>query len=921
MLRGDFFGRVVGFVTRRPLAVIGVVAALALVGAALALRLDSSASIRTLADPDSESFREAERFKKEFGEDAVVVLIEGNLQRTLLTEDLRKVFDLEACLTGQVTGPSAAALPRPCQELAREKPVKVVYGPANLINRSAVEIGRALQSRLGKRESDAEAQAALAARLARQQGASEARQRELAAAARQLVVQQSNQELIALAVRYGIARPPRPDDPAFVSKLVFDTARGADVPKSRFAYLFPSSEAALIQVRLKPDLSEDQRERAIDLVSAATRDDAFGLQSGGRYVVTGVPVVVAGLAAAVERSIFVLLGAALLIMAVTLALVFRSRLRLLPLAVAGSAAALTYGLVSLAGASLTMASIAALPVLIGLAVDYAIQFQARFNEASARGRAGAEASHIAAVAGGPTIASAGLATAVGFLVLLLSPVPMVRGFGVVLVLGIVLAFACALTAGFAVLTRFSGAGPRSNEVPPVMPRARAVARGVADRAADSRLGGRAMDRGRSLRASGAAAARATLATAIERPRHVLAIGLAVALVGLVADTQSEVVSDVRELVPRDLPALQDAEALERASGITGEIDVTVRAEDLTRPEVLSWMTKYQSDVLQANGFRPGSSCAQEENAPDLCPALSLPDLLRSTDIGDQEAVRALLGQVPEYFSQAVISDDRRFANLAFGIRLMPADQQREVIRDMEERLDPPEGVDAKVTGLPVLFSEATGALSSPWRRLLTLAAGLAAVFLVLLAVRRQPRLAAVPLIPIALAAGWSALVLFALRIPLNPMSASLGALVIAISTEFSVLLSARYAEEREAGASPRRALELTYQSTGAAVLASGATAIAGFAALIASDIRMLRDFGIVTVVDLTVSLLGVMIVLPAALVWAEQHGPFSLSDLDPRGRLRDLRAAAAGSRRPLAGILRSLGTRAQARPRWRRTRA
>ena len=66
------------------------------------------------------------------------------------------------------------------------------------------------------------------------------------------------------------------------------------------------------------------------------------------------------------------------------------------------------------------------------------------------------------------------------------------------------------------------------------------------------------------------------------------------------------------------------------------------------------------------------------------------------------------------------------------------------------------------------------------------------------------------------------------------------------------------------------------------MLASGATAIAGFAALAASDIRMLRDFGIVTVVDLTVSLVGVMLVLPAALVWAEQHGPFTLRDLDPR---------------------------------------
>ena len=34
-----------------------------------------------------------------------------------------------------------------------------------------------------------------------------------------------------------------------------------------------------------------------------------------------------------------------------------------------------------------------------------------------------------------------------------------------------------------------------------------------------------------------------------------------------------------------------------------------------------------------------------------------------------------------------------------------------------------------------------------------------------------------------------------------------------------------------------------------------------------------------TVVDLTVSLLGVMIVLPAALLWAEEHGPFRVRDL------------------------------------------
>ncbi|HEY8639226.1 MAG TPA: hypothetical protein VIL53_01830, partial [Solirubrobacterales bacterium] len=35
------------------------------------------------------------------------------------------------------------------------------------------------------------------------------------------------------------------------------------------------------------------------------------------------------------------------------------------------------------------------------------------------------------------------------------------------------------------------------------------------------------------------------------------------------------------------------------------------------------------------------------------------------------------------------------------------------------------------------------------------------------------------------------------------------------------------------------------------------------------DFPMLRDFGFVTVVDLGVALVGVMLVLPAVLVWAE----------------------------------------------------
>jgi hydrophobe/amphiphile efflux-3 (HAE3) family protein len=872
-VRGNAFARIVAAVTRRPLLVLAGTAVLALGGAALALRLEPSAATDTLVDGDSDSFQATERFKQSFGDDAVVVLVQGDLANTVLTADLARVLRLEGCLSGNVpaTKDGLGSLPPVCREIAETKPTRVVFGPATFINTAV----NGIREELGKRQAAAQRQAQAAAKAARKlsqrRGDPPAEQERLANAAAEAVTAQFTQYVLQLALQYGISGLPSISDPNFVSALVFDSSAGdPGVPKSRFAYLFPSKNAAMITVRLKPDLSDAERRHAIDLFRTAAEQKQFQPRRGARYLVTGVPVVSEGLADAVQSSIVALLGAALLVMAATLALVFRTRLRLLPLALALAAAALTFGTLSLAGGSLTMGSIAVLPVLIGLAVDYAIQFHARFDEQRSRTSDPRAAAAAAAAAGGPTILTAGVATAIGFLVLLLSPVPLVRGFGALLVLGIALALACALFAGFAALVRFGAGEPAPPALPRVRARVAALWAGPGEWLAD-----------RAWR---------TLGVALARPGRVLAVALALAVAGLALDTQSEVVSDVRELVPGDLQALKDVNELQEETGVSGEIDVMVQADDITAPKTVAWMSRFQADVLRAHGYESGKRCTQTRDAPELCPALSLPDLFRATGAGRQEVGR-LLDAVPPYFSQGVVTPDRKTANLAFGIRLMPLDRQQQVVEDIERRLDPPPGVHASVVGLPVLAAEANTALSSPWRRGLTLLAALAGVFGVLLVVRRSLRQAAVPLIPIALATGWSGAVLFllgllpgALEVDLNPMSVTLGALVIAISTEFSVLLSARYRQEREAGAGPARAIELTYASTGAAVLASGATAIAGFAALIASDIRMLRDFGIVTVVDLTVSLLGVLIVLPAALIWAEQRGTLRIRELLPRRR-------------------------------------
>jgi predicted RND superfamily exporter protein len=310
-------------------------------------------------------------------------------------------------------------------------------------------------------------------------------------------------------------------------------------------------------------------------------------------------------------------------------------------------------------------------------------------------------------------------------------------------------------------------------------------------------------------------------------------------------------------------------------------------------------------VLERHGFTgEAPSCAEA----DLCPAISLTDLF-GEEGGPQseEQVRALIEAIPPYFSQAAITRNPitggigDTANIAFGIRVQPLDQQQELIEDIRAQIHPPgepgppEGTEVELAGLPVIAAEANADLSRSryWLPLV----GLAVVALVLALVYRSAHRALVPLLPVVLATGWSALVVGAMDVALNPMSATLGALVIAISTEFSVILSARYHEERGGGLSVGEALRSTYARTGTAVLASGATAIAGFAALAATDIRMLRDFGLVTVADLGVALIGVMLVLPAALVWAE--GGFAISSWRPPRRIAAERGGEAAGGAPL----------------------
>jgi predicted RND superfamily exporter protein len=824
--------------------VLALSLALALAAGVGATRIPTDAGVGTLVDSDSATYQATQQVRDAFGEEPVVVLVKGDLQRLILSSNIFRLLRLEGCLSGKVPK-GAKPLAGPCSELAALDPVEFVAGPATFLNESVVQIDTQLRN-----------------------------------LAQRVPPDRFREFLLSVATRYGITSAPSLDNEDFVATVVFDLARARGTPKARLAYLFPNSRSAQVVVRLKPDLSAGERHRALELIDAAVNDTTprqacaeggipapcFELK-GGSYVISGAPVVVDGIEGALKDALLVLFAVALAVMAATLFLVFRSRLRLLPLAIALAAAALVFGLMGLLGGSLTMASIAALPILIGLAVDYAIQFQSRFDEEIAAGNTGPEAARAAAIRGGPTIGAACLATLAGILALQLSPTPMVRSFGLLLLVGIGIAFILALTAGFAALSLrrkspgdhaplggvASGGSPRTETPSP-----------PAGLPPDDRT--RPSERALSL--------------ALTHPKRVLAVSLVLAVLGWGLGTQIETVSDVRSLAPQNLTAIENLNTLQDTTGVSGQLDVSIEAPDLTDPATIEWMADFKQRVLQANGFSgENPSCLDA----DVCPGPALSDFLtRGGEELTSQGIDATLGALSPYALRQVAPLDPengevgRQALLSFGIRTESLENQQALIDRVRAEIGqpgapggPPAGVEAQLAGLSAIAAESATDLSAS-RYWLTLV-GLLAVALALLAVYRSPARALVPLVPTLLATGWASLVLWLTGIPLNPMSAALGALTIAIATEFGVILAGRFHEERRGGHGVEAALRRAWERTGAAVLASGATAIAGFAVLIASDIQMLRDFGFVTVIDLAVALTGVMVVLPAVLAWKEER--------------------------------------------------
>ncbi len=882
---------VAGHARRR---ILGLLTLLALAGLIAGVLAPVDGRLDRLAPSGSSVAQATETERASFGGDTALVVVRGKMLDTVRGTDLAVLAALQGCLAG-VPNPEAKG---PCARIRDLKGVKYAEGPGGFANSSLAQIQGSAQTRLQ--------QSALAAQQAREEaeaaakkaGASKAEITAAGEAAQQQAVIGGYIEALRFAQELGLTQDTSLIDPEFAKDLFF--ARGSDGklgPKRRLAWLIPNNNAALIQVQLRSDLSAGERNELISALRAAVAHPAFKLGSGATYEFTGIAPVTQDLADAIRRSALALTAAALLVMAAVLLFARRLRRRLLPVLVAAAVAGGALIALTLPGGALSLAAVVALPVLVGIAVDQAVQAQLRLQRRLAAGAL-------------RTLIIAGAAAAASSLALLASPFGLVRLVGIAVAGAILLAILFAALAAAAVARTGGGAPAPAEAAPATTRRARkkpaALRRPAWLRRPDwlrrpswlrgRRHGGSGRAPGRltawrtqtaasvagaaadadalvgaspPVRGVLAAARRLAIIAARITPRAgsaILVAGALLAVAGLGLGSGTRVETGLPSLVSPESDGSRQLEALRQDVGLSSTLTLVLESKELGDPAIWRYLVQAQRTVMgETNGRCDGER---------LCVPLPLDELFGTSADGklptDAE-IESGLQALPQSFTRGFVDPDRGVLALPFGVGTLDGDRQREYVGQLQAIADrAPGNVTAGVAGLPAVADAGADALESSGNRALLMGLALLLPAALLLVITRAPRRTIVALVPPAFALGWSELVLWLLGLPRTPLTAALGVLVAAVAIEFSVLLGERFAALRRVGVPRGRAIEATLRETGGAVAISAGATIAGFAVLSLASIPLIADFGLVTALDLALVLLALVVVAPATWVLADR---------------------------------------------------
>lgn len=643
---------------------------------------------------------------------------------------------------------------------------------------------------------------------------------------------------IEQAVRQRTGASTLPDDPQVLLDIVTDPETGQVRPQ--FQEVFPDDRHALVSVIIRGDVAYGGESEVTEQVLEAVAEAGF---SDVEVIVSGWPVISGEMRDMMQSGLRKTMLISALLMLAVLVLLFNVRgffaRRWLALAMVVIAIIYAFGLMGGLGIPLTTISMSVFAVLIGLGVDYGIQFHNRYDEEMRKGRTAAQAAVNSIASVGPAVGIALVVVCLSLASLFISPIPMIRDFGVMLLLGLVM---CYLTALFLLVIILHWRDGRSQAKPnPTVP--------------EPEKGPGWVEKG----------LRRLAPAVIEHPAIVLGLALALSIGGWVADSHVGIEADEKKFISQDTPVMEDYNRVLEVAGSLSITSVMVEAEDVTEPAILKWIWELEQHVVSEHADRVVGARTR-----------SVAGLIRDENGGQlpQSAERAkeILEERVSVTSRVnLVADDYSAANLVIATRAANIDEFKEFYAQLEQDIaDLPPGVRAALSGGAVVGIEVFDALTSGRANMTLLGVGLILGALVLL-FRLNLLRALMAIVPISFVIGWSSGLMYITGIKFTPLTATLGVLILGIGAEYTILLMMRYREERGRGEEPAQAMTTAMATIGRAVIASGCTTMAGFGALLtASGFPLIQDFGIVTLFDVAFALLASLIVLPALVVWIDR---------------------------------------------------
>ena len=578
---------------------------------------------------------------------------------------------------------------------------------------------------------------------------------------------------------------------------------------------------------------------------------------------------------------------AVLVVVLLLAIAFRSvKGVVFPLVGLSFALIWTYGLLNLAGSRFTALEVAVAPLVLGLGIDYSIHLQRRYSVINREIDDAAEAWLSACAQLSTPLGLAVITTVAAFLANIISPLPPLETFGIALAVGVLSAFfnsTVVVGALHVVLDSYF----EQKEVEPIrMPR----------------LSKKLVDLQRSQQAL------------------VFIIALIITGASIIGALGLETEFDLADFLNEDMEIMEVRAELESSYESAGwkliyiHMEPADDSDEINADTLLLNELRGLNDALSLNHDVVGGG-SSDSNPSYVSPYKVLFDAVDNDRIfgedfglainGDKlkkgDATNFDLGAAfeslatnssvadpftgmtwAERVAETVHLEGDKIVHIRIEVKVdasTSTDSSR-VVQWFEEELGTEEesrkmrselsGIaNIYVTGDLVSLQNVLDGLNSS--QLSSTAISFAVSFVVLLLLTRRMVPAMVVLTPVVLATMWVVGSMVLLSLKWNVLTVMVTALSLGIGIDYSIHMWRRFETERERTDDVWEALEETVSTTGVALVLSAGTTALGFLVLLFSPMPVVQQFGLVTALTVTFSLILSVIVLPVLLLMTENQ--------------------------------------------------